>query len=230
MKLLYTGKTKDVYECEDERIMLTFKDDMTGVDGVFDPGANAIGLTVDGVGIANLELSAFFFERLAVEGIKTHYISADREKGTMMVEKCQPFGKGLEVISRFKAVGSFYRRYSKYCMEGQDLDNYVEITIKDDDAGDPLITEDALVELGVLSPEEYAALIGQTKIIAESIRCILVEKNLILYDIKLEFGRNPQGEVVLIDEISSGNMRAYKDGEKVEPFDLQKQLLARGNQ
>ena len=63
-KLLYTGKTKNVYALENGNCLLKFKDDCTGKDGVFDPGENAVGLTIDGVGDVNLRMSIYFFEKI----------------------------------------------------------------------------------------------------------------------------------------------------------------------
>lgn len=69
MKLLYTGKTKDIYALENGNLLLRFKDDVTGEDGVFDPGANKIGLSLPGIGKANLRMSAYFFELLRLRRI-----------------------------------------------------------------------------------------------------------------------------------------------------------------
>ena len=158
MELKYTGKTKDVYALEDGNYLLKFKDDVTGVDGVFDPGANTVGLTMEGAGRAGLRLTKFFFEKLNEKGIPTHYIDANIEEQTMTVKPAEVFGKGLEVICRYKAVGSFLRRYGLYAEEGQSLDAFVEVTIKDDDREDPPISEDALDMLGILTKEEYKTL------------------------------------------------------------------------
>ena len=135
MKLIYQGKTKDVYQLEDGNYMLKFKDDVTGVDGVFDPGANSVGLTIEGAGRSGLKLTKYFFELLNEKGIPTHYINADIENVTMTVKPAEVFGKGLEVICRYRAVGSFFRRYGLYAEEGQPLDAFVEVTIKDDKKG-----------------------------------------------------------------------------------------------
>ena len=225
MELMDDGKTKAGYRIDEDTLRLAFKDDMTGSDGVFDPGANEVSLSVEGAGKVNLAMSVYFFEKLEEHGIATHYIRANAEDATMTVHACEPFGHGLEVISRFKAVGSFYRRYSLYTEQGRDLDNYVEITVKDDKAGDPLITEDALIELGILEQDEYSELVRQTKRIAQIIRELLAEKAIELYDIKLEFGRDKSGGILLMDEISSGNMRAYHNGRQLEPFELHNRLL-----
>ena len=71
MKLINKGKTKDVYELDNGNYLLKFKDDVTGEDGVFDPGANSVGLTVDGVGKSGLKLTKFFFDKLEAENIPT---------------------------------------------------------------------------------------------------------------------------------------------------------------
>ncbi|WP_338449911.1 phosphoribosylaminoimidazolesuccinocarboxamide synthase [Niallia oryzisoli] len=226
MKLVYTGKTKNVYELEDGNFLLQFKDDVTGVDGVFDPGANTVGLTLEGAGRAGLRLTKHFFEILKEKGIPTHYIDADIEKATMTVKPAEVFGKGLEVICRFRAVGSFLRRYGLYAEEGQALDAFVEVTLKDDDREDPPISEDALDMLGILSKDEYQVLKSLTQQIAHVVKDELAKKDIELYDIKFEFGRVGENkEIVLIDEISGGNMRAYKNGEYIEPLELEKLFL-----
>ncbi len=219
MKKVYLGKTKDVFELEDGNYLLKFKDDVTGENGVFDPGANTVGLSIDGAGNSCLRLTKYFFEKLQEAGIATHYISADIENTTMTVRPATMFGSGLEVICRFRAVGSFMRRYGMYAKEGQKLDAFVEVTLKDDDRQDPPISEDALDMLGILSHSEYEILKTMTQKISNIIKDELAAKGIELYDIKLEFGR-VDGNIVLIDEISGGNMRAYKDGEYVEPLKL----------
>ena len=219
MKLTYTGKTKDLYQLADSNILLKFKDDVTGENGVFDPGANTVGLSIDGIGRAGLRLTEYFFNKINASDYPTHFVSADIEKAEMIVRPAKIFGKGLEVICRFRAVGSFLRRYGAYANEGDKLDGLVEITIKDDDRNDPLITKDALEMLNILAAGEYETLKTLTQKISNLIKDDLQTKGLELYDIKLEFGRI-NGEIALIDEISGGNMRVYKNGKIVDPMDL----------
>lgn len=226
MKLIFSGKTKDVYALEDGNYLLKFKDDVTGEDGIFDPGANMVGLTIEGAGRAGLRLSKFFFELLRDKGVPTHYIDANIEEATMTVKPATLFGNGLEVICRYRAVGSFLRRYGMYAKEGQPLDAFVEVTLKDDSRQDPPITEDALVMLGILSSEEYKVIKNLTKEIAGIVKDELAKKGIKLYDIKFEFGRvGEDKQIALIDEISGGNMRAYKDGKYIEPLLLEKLIL-----
>lgn len=226
MKLVYKGKTKDVYELEDGNYLLKFKDDVTGEDGVFDPGANSVGLTIEGMGRSGLKLTKLFFEKINEKGIPTHYIDCDINAATMTVKPATMFGKGIEVICRYRAVGSFIRRYGLYAKEGMPLDAYVEVTLKDDERQDPLINEDALHMLGILTREEYAILKDLTVKISNIVKEELEKKGIELYDIKLEFGRIGEDKhIALIDEISGGNMRAYKDGQYIKPLDLEKVLL-----
>ena len=225
-ELIYTGKTKDVYKLDNGNCLLKFKDDCTGKDGVFDPGENAVGLTIEGVGDVNLRMSVYFFEKINAAGILTHYVSADLENTTMEVLPAKVFGKGLEVICRNKAVGSFIRRYGALIESGADLPSYVETTLKDDEKGDPLITKDALVAIGVMTDAQYEDLKDMTQKITGIVADDLAAKGLELYDIKFEFGYDPQGRVMLIDEVASGNMRVYKDGEYVDPMTLNKLFFA----
>ena len=219
-ELIYTGKTKDVYKLDNGNCLLKFKDDCTGKDGVFDPGENSVGLTIEGVGDVNLRMSIYFFEKINAAGILTHYVSANLEDTTMEVLPAKVFGKGLEVICRNKAVGSFIRRYGALIESGADLPSYVETTLKDDEKGDPLITKDALVAIGVMSDEQYEDLKDMTQKITKIVADDLAAKGMELYDIKFEFGYDPEGRVMLIDEVASGNMRVYKNGEYVDPMTL----------
>lgn len=222
MELIYKGKTKDVYALEDGNCLLKFKDDVTGEDGKFDPGANTVGLTIEGSGRAGLRLTKYFFEKINSLGIPTHYIDADLDNVTMTVKKATPFGHGIEVICRYRAVGSFLRRYGMYVEEGQPLDSFVEVTLKDDKRNDPPITEDALVMLDILTHDEYAVLKDLTQKISGIVKDELAKKGIELYDIKLEFGRVGEDKhIALIDEISGGNMRAYKDGVWIKPLELE---------
>ena len=227
MKKLYTGKTKDVFELENGNVLLKFKDDCTGKDGVFDPGENTVGLTIEGIGRENLKTSIYYFELLKQAGIKTHYVSANINDSTMEVLPGKVFGHGLEVICRLVATGSFIRRYGEYIKDGTVLEGgYVECTFKNDEKGDPLVTSEGLAALGVMSIEQFNSMKEQTlkitKIVADDLKSIGLD----LWDIKFEFGYN-KDEVILIDEIASGNMRVYREGKIVDPIELTKLILNR---
>ncbi len=227
MKKIYEGKTKDVFSFDNGNVLLKFKDDCTGKDGVFDPGENSVGLTIEGIGKANLQTSIYYFEMLKAAGIKTHYVSANVDEATMEVLPGKVFGHGLEVICRLVATGSFIRRYGEYIEDGTPLEGgYVECTFKNDAKGDPLVTSEGLAALGVMDEKMFQSMKEQTlkitRIIADDLKSIGLD----LWDIKFEFGYN-NDEVILIDEIASGNMRVYKDGAIVEPVELTRLILNR---
>lgn len=226
MELLVQGKTKDVYELPNGNLLLQFKDTATGKDGVFDPGANQVGLTIEGAGHAGLRLTRYFFEAIKKHKIPTHFVDANPAENTMEVKKATLFGQGVEVICRYKAVGSFHRRYGQYIEKGADLPAYVEMTLKDDEREDPLITREGLAVLEVMTENEYDEIVGLTQKITEIVSAILAQKELTLYDIKLEFGRTGEdGAITLIDEISGGNMRVYRGDEYIEPLTLPQLVL-----
>ena len=148
-------------------------------------------------------------------------------QATMEVLKATVFGHGLEVICRLVATGSFIRRYGEYNEDGTPLeDRYVECTFKNDAKGDPLVTKEGLVALKVMTAEQFESVKEQTlkitKVVADDLKSIGLD----LWDIKFEFGYCGD-EVVLIDEIASGNMRVYKDGKIVDPVELTKLILNR---
>ena len=218
MNKVYTGKTKDVYALDNGNYQLKFKDDCTGTDGVFDPGANTVGLQIEGIGRENLKVSVYFFEILKKAGVKTHYVSADIDNATMEVLPAKVFGKGLEVICRYRAVGSFIRRYGAYMESGTPLNAYVETTLKDDDLGDPLINDYHALALGLATEDE----IGEIKAMAFKVNEVMKDYfdhlNVTLVDFKLEFGKTSDGKIILADEISPDTCRLWDKttGEKLD--------------
>ncbi|MBQ6356916.1 MAG: phosphoribosylaminoimidazolesuccinocarboxamide synthase [Solobacterium sp.] len=220
MKLVYTGKTKNVFEMENGNYLLKFKDDVTGKDGVFDPGMNEVGLTIEGVGDVNLRMTDYFFKKINAAGIRTHFVQANFDDTTMEVLPAKVFGKGLEVICRRRAVGSFLRRYGDYIEDGAELPYYVEMTFKDDAKGDPLVTREGLIVLGIMTGEQYDTIADMTRRITKIVADDMAEKGMELNDIKFEYGYDADGKVMLIDEIASGNMRVYKNGEYIQPMEL----------
>lgn len=210
---IYSGKTKDLFALENGNILLVFKDDVTGADGVIDPGANTVIGKVEGKGRKSLAMTDYFFKRLHAAGIPTHMVQVDLEKGTMEVRRAEPLGKdlkgagGLEFVCRTRPWGSFIRRYQQYIRDTeQKLDYLVEITLKDDERGDPLINDDSLVALGLISSAHLVEAKDITRRVCQLVEADLQEKNLTLIDMKIEIGL-VDGKVVVIDEISADAMR-----------------------
>ncbi|MBQ2058231.1 MAG: phosphoribosylaminoimidazolesuccinocarboxamide synthase, partial [Firmicutes bacterium] len=95
-----------------------------------------------------------------------------------------------------------------------------------DAKGDPLVTKDGLIVLGVMTSEQYDAIKLQTQQITQIVADEMAARGMELYDIKFEFGYDADGNVMLIDEIASGNMRVYKNGEYIEPMELSELFFA----
>ena len=220
MELIKTGKTKDVYKFPDGSMLLKFKDTVTGSStGESDPGGNTVVGSVAGVASGALKMSAYYFELLKKSNINTHYISADLSKNEMIVRPAAAFGEGLEFVLRYKAAGSFIRRFGLYSKDGDELPKIFEVTLKDDAREDPPATEEILLALNLLTASQYNEIRSETIKICDIIRDDLKSRGLDLIDIKLEFGL-ADGKITLIDEISAGNMRVFKDGKKLDYLTL----------
>lgn len=225
MQFIRSGKTKDIFLLSNGNILLKFKDTVTGQPtGESDPGGNVVIGSVEGVGGYALRMTKHYFELLNKLGVPNHFVSADIGKNEMEVKNVQVFGKGLECVCRFVAAGSFVRRYGDYCREGEILPDVFEITLKDDERDDPPATKQTLTALKLMTGEQYDIIERDTVKIARIIRDDMKKKRLDLYDIKFEFGIY-NGTPILIDEISGGNMRVYKNGKKLDYLSLSKLIL-----
>lgn len=228
MKLVYRGKTKDVYERDAKSMRLVFTDRVTKNDaGEIDPGGNNLAEeTVPGQGEACLLMSSVIFSEISNKNIAaTHMLSYDLAELSMDVIRAKLFSPGLEWIARWVCTGSFLRRYSMVpgVYDGMSLPSPVfEITLKDDAAGDPLVVPSSLVALGIIDGKIMDDLLAKNAAVMEAIRGMFAARGLDLWDIKIEWGLNGQGEPVIIDEISPGSCRAFKAGtrERVAGMDL----------
>ncbi|MCL2821878.1 MAG: phosphoribosylaminoimidazolesuccinocarboxamide synthase [Firmicutes bacterium] len=226
MQLIKKGKTKDVYRLPNNTILLKFKDAVTGgADGMPDPGGNLVVGEKADAGLNALKVSKYFFEILKKKKIPTHYVSADVSKNEMTVRPATIFGKGLEVVIRYMAVGSFARRYALYVSEGDPIcPPVLEVTIKDDERNDPPINKNILASLNIMTPKQLDDMRAMGFKIANIVREECEKKGMVLYDIKLEFGI-VDGKLALIDEISAGNMRAYVKGKVLSYNELSERIL-----
>src|SRR5690625_7354605 len=102
----------------------------------------------------------------------------------MIVKKAKMLGKGIEVIVRFYADGSFVRRYGDYCKKHDPLGGLIECTIKKDKRGDPPFLKEALIPVGILPKEENEKMINLTKEIEAIVKNELAKKVERLYELK----------------------------------------------
>ncbi len=224
MKTLYTGKTKDVMLDEENNVVnLFFKDSATGENGVFDPGSNSVGGSVEGKGKIGLTISKYFFELMEKNGIPTHYIDSDIEQGLMQVRKLTV--PKLEFVLRYYTAGSMCRRFT--FEEGIVFDPpYTEVTLKDDEQGDPLITERLCIMKGLLHEGQYDEALGILVSVGEVLKKELAQLGLTLIDFKIEIGYDENGKMYVADEITPDIWRVKdENGNIPNQIDCAKMLL-----
>jgi len=224
MKTIYSGKTKDVMLLDDGNILLKFKDTVTGTGNVIDAGSNTVIGEVAGKGSASFRLTMHFFNLLKKAGMETHFIAPGPEPNTMLVKRAHTFGRGLEVVCREKAWGSFIRRYGAYIEQGTPLPSLVEFTLKDDAREDPPLTEDTLIALKIATADQIRFMKDTAKKATAILKAHLAEKGLELIDLKYEFGE-VDGKTMIIDEVSGDGMRVVRDGQVLLQKDLAAALL-----
>ncbi len=224
MKVLYTGKTKDVLLDEEKNIVsLFFKDSATGENGVFDPGSNTVGGSVEGKGKIGLAISKYFFELMEKNGIPTHYIDSDIEKGLMQVRNLTV--PKLEFVLRYFTAGSMCRRFT--LDEGIVFDPvYTEVTLKDDIQGDPLISERICIMKGLLKAGQYDEALDILVRVGEVLKKELAALDLTLIDFKIEIGYDETGKMYVADEITPDIWRVRdENGNIPNQIDCAKMLL-----
>ena len=200
MKTLYEGKTKNVLKNEDDgSVYILFKDDATGENGVFDPGSNTVGGIVEGKGKIGLMISEYFFKLMEKNGIPTHYLGTDIDKNLMKVRSLTV--PKLEFVLRYFTAGSMCRRFG--LEEGLPFDPpYCEVTLKDDEQGDPLISERLCIMKGLLKEGQYGAALKITERVGKILKEELAKMELTLIDFKIEIGYDENGKIYIVDEIT----------------------------
>ena len=214
MKTLYDGKTKTVMLDEETGVVnLFFKDTATGENGMFDPGYNTVGGSVEGKGKIGLTISKYFFELMEKNGIPTHFLGADLDKNLMQVKQLTV--PKLEFVLRYFTAGSMCRRFT--LPEGIPFDPpYKEVTLKDDEQGDPLITERLCLMKDMLIPGVFDQGLELGEKVGEVLKKELAKMDLTLIDFKIEIGYDKDGKVYVVDEITPDIWRV-KDSNGVIP-------------
>lgn len=200
MKTIYEGKTKQVLKDEKNGdYYLFFKDSATGENGFFDPGFNTVGGSVPGKGKIGLTVSKYFFELMEKNGIPTHYLNADIDNCLMKVRPVTV--PKLEFVLRYFTAGSMCRRFTME--QGIPFDPpYLEVTLKDDTQGDPLISERLCIMKGMLEEGQYQKGLDLLVKAGSILRDELQKFGLKLIDFKLEFGFDEKGNIHIADEIT----------------------------
>jgi len=228
MKMVYNGKTKNVLTDETTgQYFLFFKDDATGEDGVFDPGSNTVGGSVLGKGKIGLAISQYFFELMESNGVPTHYLGADVDQCLMQVRNVTV--PKLEFVLRYFTAGSMCRRFT--LESGIPFEPpYLEVTLKDDDQGDPLISERLCLMKGLLRDGEYQKALDLLVRVGGVLRTELKALGLKLIDFKIEFGFDADRNIYIADEITPDIWRVMDESGNIpNQIDCAKMILDRIN-
>ncbi len=199
MEQLYEGKAKKVFATDDPNLVIvSYKDDATALDGLKKG-------TILGKGVVNNRMSDFLFGLLEKNGVPTHFVKElnDREA---LVKKVSIVP--LEVIIRNISAGSFAKRYG--VEEGiVFVEPTIEFSYKNDALHDPLINSYHALALGLATKEEIETIKQLAFKVNEVLKAYFLSLNVRLVDFKLEFGRLPDGTIVLADEISPDTCRFW---------------------
>ena len=205
---MYEGKAKKVFATNDpEVVIVSYKDDATAFNGLKKG-------TITGKGAINNRMTNNLMRRLEEKGVPTHYVEelSDRETAVKKVSIVP-----LEVIIRNISAGSFAKRYG--VEEGIVFDEpTIEFSYKNDDLGDPLLNEYHALALKLATQEEIDTIKAYSFKVNEVLKAFLLQHGIELVDFKLEFGRLPDGTIVLADEISPDTCRFW-DVETHEKLD-----------
>ncbi len=199
LDLLYEGKGKRLFNCEDEDLLISeFKDDLTAFN------AQKKG-NEEGKGMLNCQISTELFNLLEEKGIETHLVETISEK-EQLVKKVDIIP--LEVVVRNIATGSLTKRLG--IKEGRVLPfALVEFYYKDDDLGDPLLNDEHCLLLDIANESELKELKILGKKINKILKSFFLERDLKLVDFKVEFGKDGNGNILLADEISPDSCRFW---------------------
>ncbi len=199
LDLLYEGKGKRLYKCEDEDLLISeFKDDLTAFN------AQKTGQE-KGKGVLNCKISTELFKLLEENGIKTHLVKtlSDNEQ---LVKKVDIIP--LEVVVRNIATGSLVKRLG--IKDGTVLPfALVEFYYKDDELGDPLLNDEHCLLLDIASESELEELKRLGREINVILKSFFLQRDLNLVDFKVEFGKDKKGNILLSDEISPDSCRFW---------------------
>ena len=207
-EMLYEGKAKQIFATDDpSKVIIHYKDAATAGNG-------AKKADIENKGVLNNRITTVIFNKLKEAGVPTHHIETlnDRDQLCEKVEIVP-----LEVIVRNVIAGSMAKRLG--IEEGTPSPNTIfEICYKEDALGDPLINDHHAVALGAATYDELKEIYALTATINEELKKIFASVGIRLIDFKIEFGRTPEGKIILADEISPDTCRLW-DAETNEKLD-----------
>lgn len=198
-QLLYEGKAKRLYKTDEQGILwVEYKDSATAFNGEKKE-------EISGKGRLNNQITSLLFEKLKANGIASHFVKQLSDSEQLVREvSIVP----IEVVVRNIVAGSMAKRLG--LDEGQEIAKpVVEFYLKDDELGDPLITDDHVAMLELATEQEVAVLKDKARKINDVLIGFFQEIGVDLVDFKIEFGRDENGEILLADEISPDTCRLW---------------------
>lgn len=198
-EMLYEGKAKKVYKTDDENLYIVdYKDDATAFNGKKKG-------QIEGKGVVNNRMSNFMMQIMEKHGIPTHFVKELSDRETL-VKKVTIVP--LEVIIRNIAAGSFSKRFG--VEEGKALLNpTLEYCLKDDALDDPMINDYQITAIGAATKEDLDTISDLTFKVNDVLKSYFAGVNIELVDFKIEFGKTPDGQIILADEISPDTCRLW---------------------
>ena len=208
LEQIYEGKAKKVYATDDPNLVIVdYKDDATALDGLKKG-------TIVGKGVINNQMTNRLMAKMEKAGIPTHFVKELSQRETL-VKKVSIVP--LEVIIRNISAGHFASRYG--VEEGIVFDQpTIEFSYKNDDLHDPLLNEYHALALNLATREEIDLIKKYSFAVNDVLKAFWAECGVTLVDFKLEFGKTPDGTIVLADEISPDTCRLWdsKTHEKLD--------------
>lgn len=207
-QMLYEGKAKQIYATQSpDEVIVHYKDDATAYNGIKRA-------QITNKGILNNKISSIIYTLLEKEGIHTHFLKRIDDRN-QLCRKVQIIP--VEVIVRNRAAGSMARRLG--LDEGMKFSNVIyEYCYKNDELDDPIVNEHHIVALGLSTYDEMAEIHRRTVRINELLMTLFAKIGVELIDFKIEFGRLPDGALVLSDELSPDTCRLW-DADTQERLD-----------
>ena len=198
-ELIYEGKAKKVFSHDDaDKVLIEFKDDATAFNALKKA-------KFEGKGKLNCLISAKIFEQLINNNIPTHFLAL-KDDNTMIAKKIKIIP--LEIVLRNIAYGSLCKQTT--IKSGTVLSKpLIDIYLKNDKLNDPLLTNDRIELMNILSSEDLNLIIGLTLKINVILKSFFKNIQLKLVDFKLEFGYDSNNKILLADEISPDNCRLW---------------------
>ena len=197
--LIYEGKAKRIFAHEDsDKVIIEFKDDATAFNALKKA-------KFEGKGELNCLISSKIFEFLSKNDIPTHYLNR-KTNNSMIAQKIKIIP--LEIVLRNIAYGSLCKQTT--IKPGSVLESpLIDIYLKNDNLNDPLLTKDRIKILKIIDNKDLEFISNMTLRINKLLKSFFFKIKLELVDFKLEFGYNPEGEIVLGDEVSPDNCRLW---------------------